>query len=172
MTGHGKIGQVGLAVCGLAMLSESALAQTSSLKKQLVGAWTITSVTVQQKGGQKLDPWGANSKGMVIFTNDGHFSIINTRGDLPKLAAGNRLKGTADEDKALAQGSLAYFGTYTVDDAARTVTTRIDRSSYPNDDGSAQTRPITLLTADELHMTNPTGSVGGAVAEVVATRAK
>jgi hypothetical protein len=36
------------------------------------------------------------------------------RADLPKFAANNRNVGTPEENKAIVQGSFAYFGTYTV----------------------------------------------------------
>ena len=154
---------------GLALLTSSAFAQTKSLKDQLVGTWNVISVTVTQKNGNKLDPFGADSKGILIFTSDGHFALINTRAGLPKFASDNRMLGTADENKAITQGTLAYFGTYTVDETGKTYTTHIDRSNFPNDDGSDQKRTITVLTADELHFSNPQGTVGGA-AEVVAKR--
>jgi hypothetical protein len=164
------LGLTALAALGLAMLPGSAVSQPKSLKDQLVGTWNIVSVTVTQKNGSKIDPWGANSKGILIFTGDGRFVLVNTRAGLPKFASDNRLQGTADENKAITQGILAYFGTYTVDETGKTYTAHIDASSFPNDDGSDQKRPITLLTADELHFTNPAGTVGGA-AEVIAKRA-
>jgi hypothetical protein len=49
---------------------------------------------------------------------------LNTSGDLPKFASGNRLQGSDAENNAIVRGSLAYFGTYTVDEADKTFTTK------------------------------------------------
>jgi len=50
----------------------------------------------------------------LIFDNYRRFSFILTRPDLPKFASNNRGTGTAEENKAIVQGSLAYFGTYSL----------------------------------------------------------
>jgi len=42
----------------------------------------------------------------------GHISVTTLRSDLPKFQSNNRIAGTADENKAIVQGSIAYFGTY------------------------------------------------------------
>ena len=55
--------------------------------------------------------------------------------------------------------SLSVFGTYTVDEASKTVTYNIVSSSFPNWEGEAQTRNIDKLTDDEFVNTNP--NVGG-----------
>jgi ABC-type uncharacterized transport system substrate-binding protein len=39
------------------------------------------------------------------------------RSDLPKFGSNNRMSGTPEENKAIVQGSIAYFGTYSIDEA-------------------------------------------------------
>jgi hypothetical protein len=90
---------------------------------------------------------------------------------VPKFASNNRNTGTADEIKAAAQGNIAYFGTYSVNEADGTLTFHITRCSYPNWKGTDQPRLITSLTAQELKYTNPSASVGG-TAELVWKRVK
>ncbi len=41
--------------------------------------------------------------------SDGHFSRLLSRLDLPKFASNNRAMGTPEENKAVMQGSIAYF---------------------------------------------------------------
>jgi Lipocalin-like domain len=77
-----------------------------------------------------------------------------------------------DAELATTQGSLAYLGTYTVDEASKIYTICIEAGSFPNDEGTEQKRPVTSITADELKFTNPTGTVGCAPAQVTAKRAK
>ena len=56
--------------------------------------------------------------------------------DRPKFASNNRMIGTPYEYKASSQGVVAYFGTYTVSEPDRIVTLHIERSSFPNWDGT------------------------------------
>jgi hypothetical protein len=68
---------------------------------------------------------------------------------LPRIASNNRLAGTDADNRAIVQGTLALFGTYTVDEAKKTLTFNIVASTYPNAEGTSQTRTIDKLTADE-----------------------
>ena len=91
-----------------------ALAQKGSLKEQVLGTWIHVSTTVTAPDGKKSDRPG---QGVVIYAPDGHFAFVNVANNLPKLAANNRDKATAEEARAIVAGSIAYYGTYTVDEA-------------------------------------------------------
>jgi hypothetical protein len=69
--------------------------------------------------------------------------------------------GTPEENKAILHGSLLLFGTYSLDEADGTLTLHMERSSFPNWNGTDQKRVITSLTANELKWHNPAASVGG-----------
>ena len=58
-------------------------------------------------------------------------------GDLPKLAANDRARATAEEARAVVAGSVAYYGTYSVDEANKTVTARVEGSTFANLIGGA-----------------------------------
>jgi hypothetical protein len=58
---------------------------------------------------------------------------------------------------------IAYYGTYTVDETGKTLTLRVEASSFPNQVGSEQKRTITSLTANELKLGNPTALSGGQI---------
>jgi Lipocalin-like domain len=53
--------------------------------------------------------------------------------------------GTADENKEAVKGILSFFGTYTVDEAAKTIDVRVEGDSLPNNEGS---RARWLLVAE------------------------
>jgi Lipocalin-like domain len=93
------------------------------------------------------------------------------RGDRPKFASNNRAQGTPEENKAVAIGTISSFGTYTVDEANKTYVLRYEGSSYPNQEGTASTRPFTIA-GDELKVTNPSPTVGGPPSQLVYRRAK
>ena len=99
--------------------------------------------------------------GYATFGANGRFSISLLRSDLPKFASNNRDTGTLDENKAVVRGSITYFGTYSLDETDGTLTLHIERSSFPNWNGTYQRRLTRTLTASELKYTNPTASVGG-----------
>jgi hypothetical protein len=54
------------------------------------------------------------------------------------------MSGTAEENKAVVQGSIAYFGTYAIDEVKGTISLRYDGSTYPNWDGDTQERLVSV----------------------------
>ena len=89
--------------------------------------------------------------------------ITVVRLDRAKYAINSFTEGTAEENKATAQGTMTYFGTYAVSEADRTIAIRIDGSSFPNWNGVDQKR-IVSITGDQLKLTAP---VAFGTAEVV-----
>lgn len=161
--------QIILAALALA-LTTTATAQT--LKTQLIGTWDFVVAEVKAPDGKISYPFGETPKGILIFTPDGRFAQIHVASDLPKIASNNRLTGTPEEYADIMRRSLSVFGTYTVDEAKKTVTYHIVSASYPNLQGEAQTRTIDRLTADEFVNTNPNVAGGRGSASNFYKRAK
>ena len=132
----------------------------ASLKDQIVGTWNFVVAEVTAPDGKKSFPFGETPKGILIFTADGRFAQIHVAGDVPKIASNNRLTGTPEEYAEIMRRSLSVFGTYTVDEANKTVTYNIVSASFPNWQGETQTRAIDKLTPDEFVNTNR-GVAGG-----------
>src|SRR4051812_23013029 len=105
-----------ITVCGLALQTGSAAAQQKSLKEQLTGTWTLVSWTAKNKDGTSRSPM-KDPKGAIVFDPAGGFYFVVLGGDLPKLAANDRLNTTPEENKAIAEGTFAYFGTYSINEA-------------------------------------------------------
>src|SRR3954467_5405374 len=144
----------------LALSAGAAATQpAASLKDQIVGAWNFVVAEGTAPDGKKSFPFGETPKGILIFTADGHFAQIHIAGDVPKIASNNRLTGTPEEYADIMRRSLSVFGTYTVDEASKTVTYNVVSASFPNWQGEAQTRVIDKLTSEEFVNTNP--GVGG-----------
>ena len=142
-----------VAAFALGLIGGEASAQ--SLKQQIVGTWDFVIAEITGADGKKSFPFGETPKGVLIFTPEGRFSQIHIASDVPKIASGNRLTGTAEEYAAINRRSLSVFGSYTVDEEKKTVTFRITSSTFPNWEGEAQMRTIDKLTADEFVNTNP-----------------
>jgi hypothetical protein len=97
---------------------------------------------------------------------------VTTRSDLPRFASNSRDTGTPEEYKTVVLGSIAYFGTYSVNEADKVITVQIEGSTFANLIGRAdQKRIITSLTADELKFTNP-ATPSGETLQLVWKRAK
>jgi hypothetical protein len=117
----------------------SAQTPGKSLQEALVGHWQLVSVTANER-----TPYGVNPQGSMFLDAAGHFSII-------VISDGNAR-------------SLAYFGTYTVSDADKLMTVRIEDSTgggSPNVAGRELKR-LVALNSDELTIQNqtPAGAPG------------
>ena len=143
-------------IFGVFLPREEAVAQTAT---DLVGAWTLVSITREQDG-KKTDYFGPNPQGQAIFEQNGRFSIMFIRSDVPKLASNNREAGTPEENKAAVQGGIAYFGTYSVSETDKVITYHLEGSTFPNWRGADQKR-VLKLSGDELTLTNPRSSTAG-----------
>jgi hypothetical protein len=154
---------------GLVLLPGSAVSQQKSLKDQIVGAWNPVAWERTAPDGTKVHTFGTNPKGVSYFGADGRFFVFLSSGDLPKIASNDRTKATPQEAKAIMDAAIAYSGTYTVDEASKTISYRIEVTTFPNQ-AVEQKRLITSLTANELKHTNPTATAGGKI-EVTFKRA-
>jgi Lipocalin-like domain len=152
------------------MASETVDQTRKSDKEQLVGSWILVSLTAGGGAKQTL-PYGANPKGTMMVDANGRFSITVVRSDLPRFASDNRMTGTAEENMAIVQGCIAYFGTYSIDEATHVITVNVEGSTFPNFDGGTQTR-ILSFNGDEMTYLNPTPSMGGGTAKVTYRRAR
>ena len=120
---------------GIALPPSDALGQQKSLKELIVGTWLLDSVYDQTQDGEKHNPWGDGVKGQAIFTSDGNLSW--------QMMSANRPKADTSPREPVGQ-VVSFWGTYTVDDAAKTYTVHIERCTFPQWDGldGTKTKPI------------------------------
>jgi len=144
-----------LAVAAIALPVGAAHAQTA---EDLVGAWMNVSNINIRPDGSRVDTFGPNSKGMIMFGRDGRYATITTSANLPKFASGNRNSGTAEENKAIVQGSIAHFGTYSVAD--KVIILKVEGGTWPAWTGTEQKRPILSYAGDDIKW-SVAASIGG-----------
>jgi len=155
-------------LCG----ASSALAQqkASAAQKKIVGVWRLVSaVNIGTDGVARPGSFGPNPSGKLIFAGSGHYALVNTHPDLPKFASGNRLQGTAEENKSIVQGSNSNFGTYSVSADGKVLTLKIEGGTWPHWNGTEQKRDLTLAGDD---MTYSLASSRGGRATLVWKRVK
>jgi Lipocalin-like domain len=141
------------------LLAVPSAAPALGLKEQIVGTWRLASIYNEENGVKQYN-LGENPLGMIMFDRSGNVIQLLVKPDLPKFAAGNRLKGTDEENRAVVRGVISGFGTYTVADEKGTVTIKWVASSFPNRTGTTETRTYKIV-GDEMTGVNPTASSGG-----------
>ena len=119
----------------------------------------------------KVEAFGDKPRGQMILTADGHYSIVLSRAEMPKIASGTRTKATAEENKSVVDGSIAHSGRYTIDDGGKSITFHVETSTFPNWNGSTQKRPLTVK-GDTLTYKVMAPSAGGAPNDVTWKRMK
>ena len=161
-----RIAVLGIIFAATAAHASNAVAQTV---KDISGTWKLAAARVTSDGKTR-DIFGPHPAGIMVFDAGGRFVQVIIAADIPKFASKGRETGTADENKAVVQGSIAYFGTYSVSSGG-IVDLHVESSTFPNMTSSDQKRSI-KLTGDEMIWGNPTPAVGSGVAEQVWRRAK
>jgi len=145
-------------------------AQQTSLTEQLLGTWTLVSHESVRADGSRTPVYGVDPKGIAIFDAGGHFIITVMSADRAKYAVNFPTQGTAEENKATAQGTMTYFGRYSVDEANRAISLHIEASSFPNWNGADQKRSF-AIAGDQLTLTARALQTGG-YADVIWKRAR
>jgi hypothetical protein len=122
------------AMVALALVAASpvaaALAQSNSLKDQLVGQWQLVSISINN-----AVPYGDNPTGSMLLDAAGHYSIIVVSNGGAK--------------------NISYYGTYTVDEPNKSVTMHIAGGTRANADGRDQTRQVTVDDDQLIEQTLP-----------------
>jgi len=95
--------------------------------RRLHGAWRYLASTTD---GKPVPGRGANPAGIIYYDPSGAM-VVQVAPDKERAKAG--AAPTPDESQAALAGYVAYFGTYTVDERARTVTHHRQASVQPGD---------------------------------------
>jgi hypothetical protein len=132
-------------VLGLTLLAGNAVAQQKTLKERIIGIWALNSAYEQGKDDRRFaSSWGPDVKGTVIFSPTSRFAL--------EIIAAHRPKSTAGDPSSPIGKAIAYFGTYSVDGAKKTITYHIERATYPQWDGIDRTARIGRITENELDL--------------------
>ena len=133
------------------------------LKDDLAGVWNLVANEFHWSDGESADLYGADAGGMLIYGRQGQMSVQIMRAGRPAFALGDFRHSSASEVTAAFEGYLAYFGSYTVDEAARTVTHAMDGSLFPNWVGQTLTRMVELSGNRLTLRTPPMATMGRTV---------
>ena len=98
-------------------------------RERLIGSWRHIGTRIDCKADGAR---GGSPKGIIMYDVHGHMAC-HVAPDREVAKAGK--EPTPDEAKAALANHVAYFGTYTVDEKARTVTHHKQGSIQPGDKG-------------------------------------
>ena len=124
----------------------------------LIGEWDLVSYEDHRPNGEVLHWWGQRPSGVLTYSRSGRMTVQFMRDPRPTFAAGRvwgpdnqKLLPTASatEIRDAYAGYYAYFGTYTVDERAQTVTHHIKASLRSHEVGADNVRQF-KLSGDQL----------------------
>ncbi len=140
-----------LTIVGVALPAQSA--------PTVVGTWKLISMRVPDSTGSVMPTWDDRPAGLIMYSADGHMSahLYDTR--RAKLGA-----NPAAADPAVARaaflGLFTYFGRYTVDTVARTVTHTVAGAFDPGWVGGKLVRGYRFLPGNRIELTVVTDYTG------------
>jgi len=146
----------GLAVLGLVTLMSIAQAQQKSAKDLIAGTWKLLIADNVRSDHTTVAGFGVLPSGTAKFGADGKYSVEVT-------------------PMSIGHPALSYSGSYTLDDAGKTLTLRVEQSSLANWRGTTQSGTVEFVNADSLGWTTSapfaaSGEFSGA--ELIWSRAK
>ncbi|MCW1970624.1 MAG: lipocalin-like domain-containing protein [Anaerolineae bacterium] len=104
------------------------------------GTYQLHSATFYKPSGEALHLYGEKPLGMLIYTPDGRMAGQGMQQDRPPLPRNLQAPAALADYQAILKGYIAYWGTYTLDEAAQTVTHHVLGSLIPNWVGGDQVR--------------------------------
>src|SRR5262245_51485731 len=121
--------------------------------------------------GAKRQDFGTNPKGILILEADGRYALVQGQPNRPKFKDTNnlRLGATEAEFAAAARAFAANFGTWSVNEADKTLIRKYEIALIPNNDNQ-ETKTSVSLSGDELKLV--TTSPAGVRSDTVYRRAK
>ena len=111
------------------------IAEAQTLKEQIVGTWRQVSI-YNEEGGVKRHLYGDTPVGLAVFDHSGSYHLIPFQAGLPNSRR-TRLRGSDAEYEPYAGHDCRIWHLYR---RWRHLTINWIASSYPNRDGTAETR--------------------------------
>jgi hypothetical protein len=115
----------------------------------LTGAWRLVSVDTVRPTGEVIHPfYGEHPQGLIVYDRSGWMAVqivSDPPPSVPKGASRDEFRNAPAAEKAIAaDGYYAYFGPFTVDERASTVTHHLRESLYPGERGVDFVRHYTI----------------------------
>ena len=147
----------------LLLLGAPAVA-ASQISDALVGDWRLVSIVQPDSAGGARPYWGPAPLGMIRYSANGIMSAQLYDERRTSLGVRNWTQVTPDAARAALIGLTSYYGTFTVDTVARTVTHRVEGAMDPDWIGRSLVRAYRFLSQDRIELRVITGPEGQPIA--------
>jgi N-acetylglucosamine-6-sulfatase len=135
------------------LLNETVAKPKSAMAGKIIGTWKLVSIEDHTPNSPRRE---YHPTGYIIYDATGRMAVqITRRSDRAKFASEEFAQATTEERAAAFSSYAAYYGTYTINEAAGTITHHIEGSLTPNDVGKDWVRyfklsgnRITLIPAE------------------------
>lgn len=118
-------------------------ASATSGHAPIVGTWRIARYQRWDAQGQIAAPYGDPPSGYVVFDGTGR-AFVQMMRTPPVRPFTSPYEPTPEEARDAYHAYAGYYGSYTVDEAARVLTVRAEGSNWPAYTGTDQRRPFRL----------------------------
>ena len=125
---------LGLAAGGVRLLAGSASgwpAPEPSVRSRFIGVWKLVSCERKSSSGKVSYPYGENPVGRITYDKAGRMSAQLMRPG-PRPASGTTLRSASPDELRDVLGFFAYFGTFDIDEPARTVIHHVQAGLAPS----------------------------------------
>jgi hypothetical protein len=143
-------------------MPSNAASPATPLSASLPGTWQLVSrIDRTAAGERRIDPsLGEDPIALLIYDRSGHFAAQFMKRDRTATVEEASPAATASNNSRARGGYDAYFGTYSVDDAAGNVTQELLGALSPENVGHVLTRAMTV-DGDTLTIQLQTNAVDG-----------
>jgi len=121
-----------------------------------VGTWRLVSFVAHRADGNDAPDYGPEPRGYLMYDEGRRMSVHIARSDQRPFQEGDQ--PPAGGPRKAFEGYFGYFGTYTVDENAGTVTHHIEGASDPDYVGTDQRRFIAWQGNRLILSTSPEGA--------------
>lgn len=133
----------------------------SDANSRLVGTWRLRSAEFRAPDGQVSYLYGERPDGMLVYTAAGEMIGQVMQPERPPLPRSASAPGALADYQAILRGYVAYYGRYSVDWQAGTITHHVAGSLIPGWVGNDQVR-LFELAGNTLTLRTPAGQLRGA----------
>ena len=101
------------------------------LSAKFIGAWTLQSLVTTDLDGNETNSYGPSPIGQIVYLDNGRMGVhvMNPDAELPDFSGLTPSVALV----RFAENFFAYWGTYTIDDRAGTVTHHFEGDTTPTD---------------------------------------
>ena len=120
----------------------------------LIGAWRLKAFRIESSNGEVSYPFGESAQGVLLYSRCGLVSAQLMRTDRPLFESDDQQIGTPAEFEENFKACVSYYGTFEIHEEEGFVIHHVERSMFPNWEGTPQKR-FFELKENTLHISTP-----------------